>query len=423
MALRAKWPQPVRDLPPERGARPGQIRPYPAPNDNPPFRWRPRPQPGFGKKPIPRPYLPPPGGALRPLPRFLPGVGIGLGAADFLDAWFDPSRNPRPFVPPGYWVFRCAHSSGRLPGNPPYTPNGPNMGPYLELFTGQICNTSSGQVPSSANAPLTAYTPLSIGSTTHDTLILSDGGLQSGSALRMRHDVNWNYIEPGLPAPYEAVWRPATWPGMGPLPSAMPGAAPSDPNPNRWAPPSPQAPPDVPPLEVPIDPPEWQWSSSPVGEPLPRWHASQPPPPNTQEKKAISKAAKIGITLWRMMDTISELTEIGGAIYKALPAEIRAKANCGKGINIGQYGSDLNSCMVKTLVANWDKLDTAAAVREIAKNIVEDMTIGQFHKWMSKISPPGFSLQKTAITSALAQAQPEKYIAKRLRELFDFLGV
>lgn len=190
-----------------------------------------------------------------------------------------------------------------------------------------------------------------------------------------------------------------------------------DPNPTRGSPgqdPSPWPEPPAPDLA----PSEWGRSSD--GTP-PR-HTSEPPPRGAREKKDMSRAKRFGIWAWNMLDTIAELSEIGGSLYDALPPEVRERWNCAEGLNIGQYGSDINACRMDALWHNWHHLDTDAAWRNIAKNIVEDMTIGQFHKWLAKVTPKGF-VSRTAFTHGLAQLQPEPYIAARLKELFEYLGI
>lgn len=137
----------------------------------------------------------------------------------------------------------------------------------------------------------------------------------------------------------------------------------------------------------------------------------------------MSRAKRLGIWLWNALDTISELSEIGGAFWDALPDEIRDRYGCKDGTSFGQYGLDISDCKARAIVENFGQIDAAEAFKNLAKNIVEDMTIGQFHKWMSKVSPPGFSMQRTAATHALSRLKPEAYIAMRLEELWKFLGI
>lgn len=142
-----------------------------------------------------------------------------------------------------------------------------------------------------------------------------------------------------------------------------------------------------------------------------------------KERKMLSRAARIGIAAWDILDQYSELSEIGGAFWDALPKDIQKAARCPKNFTFGQYGNDLNRCQLDTLVANWDKIDPVEAFKNLAKNAVEDMTIGQFHKFLAKFYPPGISFQRTAITHAASKAKPEAYISGRLKELWEFLGI
>lgn len=137
----------------------------------------------------------------------------------------------------------------------------------------------------------------------------------------------------------------------------------------------------------------------------------------------MSRAKRLGIWLWNMLDTISELSEIGGAFWDALPPQIRDRYGCKDGTSFGQYGLDLSDCKVRAIVDNFDKIDAFEAFKNIAKNVVEDMTIGQFHQWLAKMYPPGVSFRRTAATHALSKADPELYIAERLKELWGFLGI
>ena len=137
----------------------------------------------------------------------------------------------------------------------------------------------------------------------------------------------------------------------------------------------------------------------------------------------MSRAKRLGIAMWNALDTISELSEIGGAFWDALPEDIRKRYGCKDGTSFGQYGLDISDCKARAILENFDQIDAAEAFKNLAKNIVEDMTIGQFHRWLGKMYPPGFSYRRTAATHALSKADPELYIAERLKELWGFLGI
>lgn len=345
-----------------------------------------------------------------------PGIAIPLGAGDWLDEWWQHWKNPEPYGLPGPWTLY--HDCGRSPGNPPYAVPGVHVTVAHEFrfFTSEIPKCLAGQARGTTIrqvwTPSQGYItdPAAI-SGSYDEAVLQDTRQAIGTGLvGSRHDKH--YHAPSNQTGFKPTVRPSlAWP-WDPL---------KDPNVERGLPgePSP-AWPEPPPVEV---PPAWSWSDAPPGTSPPRAHERTPPRPNQREAKFRSRAARLGVFLWNLMDTVSELTEIMGALYKGLPPEVRAKAGCAKGINIGQYGSDFNRCMAETLWKNWHKLDGATAFKEIAKNVAEDMTVGQFHRWLDKVTPPGISIEKTALTSALAPAQLEAYIADRLNALFEALGL
>lgn len=406
---------------PERPGRPRPRRPSPkAPTPQYPAYRNPLPRdplPNYPK--FPKPKRPP-----LPIPYF-PGAGAaGLGFGQWLDEW-EWYKDERPWKLPGDWYFVA--ECGRLPGSPPYRAGGSdyNDGPKLDVRSGHIHNCSGGQVPSGNWAPLqkpgtsdafTVRTILLDPFTGNYTAFISDS---SREPHRFRHDQTY-WHDSGKDILDTNVWyRPITsFSG-----SPMPDGAPMNPNVSRAGPGAPPWAPEPVPQPEPPPPVPWQWYAPGPPNPPPRPHMSRPPGPNEREKKVISKSARVGIFLWKLMDTISELTEIGGALYEGLPEDIRKKANCPDAVNIGQYGSDLNACMVETLIKNWHHLDAEEAIKAIAKNVAEDMTIGQFHKWLDKILPPGVSIEKTAITHLGSHIQPEVYIAGKLEELWDILGI
>lgn len=395
---------------PGQGATPKRFRPGIRPDRIP--RGPPRIRPVFTPGPRP-PRLPLP---VRVAP-IIGAVPALLWVGDVIDGLMRPIPNMNRYLPSG-WVecFDC----GRRPGYPSYAvTSGPSFVDYPPL-TGWMWQGSSNcfgpcldaQAPSDVahwlgglSAPFTI--PAAAGA-----IWLQDARYHVPSTgVRARHDRLIRRITGSGPVefPYAAPWTI--------IPAPLPAAPPSP-----FYGPEPLPYPEPPALPEP--PPYWQVAPNwpPMG-PGPVPVSPKPPSPHQKEHKVFSRTKSVGIWLWRLMDTISELTEIGGAFYKALPKEIRDRYNCASGTNIGQYGSDLNACMARALWENWDQIDPGRAFIGIAENIVEDMTIGQFHKWLSRVSPPGFSWQKTAMTTALAKAQPEKYIAGRLKELFAWLGL
>lgn len=344
--------------------------------------------------------------------RLVPGLALGAAAATALDGWY--YRRLDPWLPgSGGWYLY--HDCGTRPGAPPYVLSQGYYGPRIRTagsntFPGCVAGQSmTGAIDAFAGIP--ANIP-----SIARTIFLYDVGLTAGTQ-RGRIDLVW--------------WRSTTGPspafrfnpvGFAPAPWSMP-----DPNVMRGAPgtppePAPPTPGAVPPAPAPAPlPPAWGWT--PGGGFRPPQHVRQPPGGNARDRKNVSRAAKIGRFLWGLLDTASELSEIGGAFWDALPEEIRERYGCTDAVSIGQYGFDLTTCKGRALWENWDQIDTAEAFKNLAKNVVEDMTIGQFHRWLSKMYPPGVSFQKTAATTALSKLQPEAYIAARLKELWEFLGI
>lgn len=425
MVMRSRWantPKEVR----EQGARP--VRPA---NDNrvgrvanpvyPQSKFPKYARPAFqppSKAPNPFDRLPP----ARRVPGFIPLglLGAGWAAAGFADQFIDgaimgrnhawvPSPNFDPAYPGGQWEFR--HGPNTYPLNDPWPPLERRMWRYQAWYEACCTGPETGKISGQAMWGLTEPISNPVG--------------PGPNAV--------SYWIPAVPSYYGSQTHAWFWHGVGanygPMQPRIDRYTPpykftpsNNPNAQRWEPGTPPALP--PPPVVPRTPEEWQWSNTPKGEPLPRTHRTRPPEAGVKEPpKAQSKAAKIGVFMWKMMDTFSELTEIGGALYDALPLEVRQKWNCAEGTNIGQYGSDLNACRAAALWHNVHKLNTPEAFMNIAKNVAEDMTIGQFHKWLSKVTPPGFSWEKTALTHASSYLGPEAYIAGRLKELFRFLGL
>ncbi|ATW62976.1 hypothetical protein [Citromicrobium phage vB_Cib_ssDNA_P1] len=385
-----------------------------------PFRGaRPRAKPrrlrrGFGKRTGPPafPELAPARGIATKGMRVIPVIGGIMTAAEILDAL--TMENPEPLGMPAPWYK--AGDCGTRPCDPPYVrfggQNSCAFGPYQGVFGGHIFNCAASQ-----GTPWEPWgTPVVVPANANRTIFLRSLASSGSGLIRARNDAAWwiGGTHPTLTSvPYNVPYIAAPSPLIG---------QPINPNALRNMPSAPPEPAIAPSTPEPV-PDYWQWSNTPPGEPPPRQHQRRRPRKNEKEKKSLSRAARVGIFLWNLMDTVSELSEIGGAIYDALPEEIREKANCPEGINIGQYGSDFNACMADTLWKHWDKLDPAEMFMNIAKNVAEDMTIGAFHKFLDKMYPPGFSWRKTFGTHALAQTDMEAYIAKRLKELFTFLGL
>lgn len=343
--------------------------------------------------------------------RAIPAVGVAILLYDLWDIAKDTDWFPaHPYQPAG-WRF-----GGWTLHHGPYTEAnygwGPNYSAHDPFPVYQGCNHMMQSMGVQWVPQEFWNFPLATGGSFHWLVNRAVPPLVNGfqwyhsGYVRDATKPSWGYQAPGAP---EVLAR-------GPRPE------PRNPNLDRqaWGPPKP-AWPDPVPQQPPPEAVAIEQGSGPI--PRPQYHRYQRPPAGVREVKTQSRAAKVGIFLWDVLDTIAELSEIGGSLYDALPLDVRKKWNCADGINIGQYGTDMNRCKADALWHNWHKLDTAEAIMNIAKNVAEDMTIGQFHKWLSKITPPGFSWQKTALTHLSSHLGPEAYIAARLKELFRFLGL
>lgn len=376
----------------------------------PPKSKAPTRQPINPARKMPEPYEP----RLRP-GRRVPGVVPVVGSVLLADAVLQQlARNAVPFHPPA--GFSLLRDCGTRPGLPPYILAGAYIGGGLVQYGGlpfdPLCRSGQSVTGGGANPLDMIVQPAT------NTLILADiaGVTSSPAGWRGRWDLIWTrpyaWPIPATRVPTRFWWGPYTAVPGGVNPNFLRNAtapSPSAQAPGQAATPAPGARP-------------WQWASGGGPPPLP--HARALPRRGTKEAgKRLSLAARIGIAGFKILDTVSELSEIGGAFWDALPPEIRERYNCPDGVSVGQYGLDLNTCKGRAIWENVDKIDTAEAFKNIAKNVVEDMTIGQFHKWLSKLYPPGVSFQRTAATHALSKLDPEAYIAGRLKELWEFLGI
>lgn len=433
----------------ERGARPlprpSYTPPTPA-NDNPrkptpmrPSRTLPLPANDNFRTPLRRGRPPIPVRPPKPLrmpwlgPRILPGLlgplpALGFFALDavrwYIDYSFDYARARRKPSPPdtdltgwrieyGVWDLDFYKANNAYA---PWLPNG-NSGEIYTFRSGPHPTTGSVRAPGTGGSTIVKF--------------------WEQGAIRGRFWFDTDRTDAGVTARDRSYWHsswvrdasfgPASWspaPGR-PFQWQIPFQPVRDinqfPNVLRQMPsPRPASDPASNAVENPYFAP-----FNPAPQPLPPLsHSRQPPGSNVKEKKTLSRAARIGIAGWKLLDTFSELSEIGGAFWDALPEDLRNKSGCEEGgVSIGQYGNEVNLCQINFLVDNWDKIDTAEAFKNIAKNVVEDMTIGQFHAWLAKMYPPGINLQRTAITHFAGRLEAEKYIARRLSELWEFLGI
>lgn len=355
-----------------------------------------------------------------PAARFIPGVGLavtvaGIAVALYEHYPFNNTNNAHKFLPQG-WVecFDC----GRRPNAPDY---GNAQVPALTGWRGtggSGCSLPclSGQSAGSEGAMMAGPTEtFTIGAGINGAYLQDT---RTGSGItRARQD--------------RQIVRKAGTANAGPRQFVFHrvSAAPM-PNPNivRALPfvPSPNIEPGVPTVPTPAPEPvptNWQFSTTPPGAPPPPPHTRSAPRPREKHNKNMSTTKAFGIWAWKMLDNVAELTEIVASFYDALPADIRKAAKCGKGINIGQYGTAVNVCMLQTMYDHWDKIDAADAFMNLAKNVAEDMTIGQFHKMVDKFLPPDAGFDRTIALYGVNSLEAEAAIAGKLKELFAVLGL
>ena len=115
--------------------------------------------------------------------------------------------------------------------------------------------------------------------------------------------------------------------------------------------------------------------------PIPK-HKRQPPGRGTKEGKVLSNSAKVGIGLFRALDTASEAAEVVSAIYDALPEHIKKLYNRKDrpGDSFGQYGLDGADWKLPAIYKHWREVDTRKAVENMFKNEIEDKIIGGYQK-------------------------------------------
>lgn len=113
----------------------------------------------------------------------------------------------------------------------------------------------------------------------------------------------------------------------------------------------------------------------------------EPPPTFTKEGKTLTRAAQIGIMLFKALDFASEMGDIVDAVYEALPDKVKKRRPCksrGGVDQFGQYGINAADCKLAVLYDNWHLLDTGQAVVNIVKNELEDKAYGAIHKHLPK---------------------------------------
>ncbi len=116
---------------------------------------------------------------------------------------------------------------------------------------------------------------------------------------------------------------------------------------------------------------------------------STPPPKGTKELK--SNAGKYGAAIARLLDRISEGSEVIDAIYKALPADVRKRWEKGRdldrqGDQAGQYGISGADWKIQAIWHNVLKIDANKALQNILLNEFSDKLYGAAHKAKSDLT-------------------------------------
>jgi len=98
-----------------------------------------------------------------------------------------------------------------------------------------------------------------------------------------------------------------------------------------------------------------------------RDHKSRPPGPKTKERKV-----RFGRGIIAVAGAITEASEFVDALFKSLPEDIVRKAMVSKGKNKFSFNDKFD-----VLYRNFDKIDTAEAVKNVLLDQIEDTVIGK----------------------------------------------
>lgn len=138
-----------------------------------------------------------------------------------------------------------------------------------------------------------------------------------------------------------------------------------------------------------------------------------PPPKGEKQRKVLTRAAQVGIAVYKALDKFSEGAEVVDAVYDALPDDVkkRWKRPDRVGDSFGQYGLEGADWKLRALYYNWHRLDVVQAVKNIIKNGLSDSVVGGMHRGLPK-------------NTGSAHSQSEKELSKLLDEwLSDELGL
>lgn len=339
------------------------------------------PSPGKGATPFPfRNPMKPGGGGVG---RALGGIGIGIGAIDLLDGLF---KNPDKWKVRGPWYLV----------NPWCPANSVRANVYWGLGTsryGQYCLTGQSY---SVNGLWGTPWPNPPGTATWKDLRMISRKNPPGAGGSFVFHKTWHraddtVIGPGE-GPVEVPVIPLPTPQGRPNPNTMRGAptprATPIPDPKPWEQSSPGGDGKGGQGDTAGAPPSYGVEFGPGGPrpimPRPR----VPPHKGEKERKVLSGSTKLRVALFKVLDQISETSELVDALFEALPQETIKKWDCTRATPFidkgGQYGIENADCKAAALWHNWHKVDVSTAVENIIKNHIQDKVLGGIHSLLPK---------------------------------------
>lgn len=198
-----------------------------------------------------------------------------------------------------------------------------------------------------------------------------------------------------------------------PQPRPEPGEV-LEPSPNRaWQPnPNfirdflPSRDPQVDTSPLPDQPPQFEIEISPQTGEQPQWDIRpkpfepvRPPRDGVKERKVRTTGTAIAVALWRMLDRLSEASDMISEVYDALPKDLRKQIEKKRGgfwwktpegkwkwmlpkrdaDTAGQYGVSGADWKLAAIWQYHDQIDWVQATKNLAKNEIEDKLYGLAH--------------------------------------------
>lgn len=131
--------------------------------------------------------------------------------------------------------------------------------------------------------------------------------------------------------------------------------------------------------------------ATPAPETDPRYKRGprfRPPRPTRPDRNVRERKMKGPLqTVLKILDIVSEGSELVGAFYDALPKETRQKWDQkGRGLmdNAGQYGIDGADWKARALWHNWHKVDIEQAIKNVIANEFQDKILGMYQRSLPK---------------------------------------